>query len=268
MYPKLFEIGPVPIYSYGLFLGLTFIIGSILFSRELKRNGYPEELGSVVIFISLICGIVGSKLFYVLEEWNFGQSKPLTSYLTKETLLSPSGLTFYGGLLLTIAVLIIYCRVKKIPVLKLFDMMAPSAALGYGIARIGCHLSGDGDYGTVVNGTPWEFIGYSYVNGMVPTKPGELVHPAPVYELVAAVLIFTFLWKIRKSLPVPGTLFGYYLMLSGIERLLVEMIRINPVVIAGLTQAQLISVGMIVVGGLLLLRNRKVGPDTIQTEAA
>jgi phosphatidylglycerol:prolipoprotein diacylglycerol transferase len=258
LYPKLFEIGPVPVYSYGLFLGLTFIVGSILFNRELKRNGYSENIGANMVFLCLIGGIIGSKLFYVLEEWNFSQTKPLSSFFTKEMLLSPSGLTFYGGLLLAIILVSIYSRSKKIPVLKMFDLMSPAAALGYGIARIGCHLSGDGDYGTVVNGTFWEFIGYSYANGTVPTKPGELVHPTSVYELVAAILIFTFLWRIRKDYAVPGIVFAYYLILSGIERFLIEFIRLNPIVVAGMSQAQLISLGMMITGILLLISRKKL----------
>jgi len=258
LFPKLFEIGPVPVYSYGLMLGVTFIVGSILFNRELKRNGYSESIGANLVFICLIGGILGSKLFYVIEEWNFSSTKPLSDFFTKEILLSPSGLTFYGGLLLAIVLVAIYCKSKKIPVLKMFDMMAPSAALGYGIARIGCHLSGDGDYGIEVNGTMWEFLGYSYANGTVPTKPGILVHPTSIYELVAAILIFAYLWRIRKDFAVPGIVFAYYLIFAGLERLLIEFIRLNPIVFAGLSQAQIISVGMIIAGTILLVSRKKL----------
>jgi phosphatidylglycerol:prolipoprotein diacylglycerol transferase len=267
LYPKLFEIGPVPVYSYGLFLGLTFIIASALFSRELKRSGYPETFGSTIVLLCLIGGIVGSKLFYILEEWNFGKAKPLSAYLTKDFLLSPSGLTFYGGLILSMLLVIIFCRMKKIPVLKLFDMMAPPAALGYGIARIGCHLSGDGDYGTIVNGTQWEFLGYSYLNGTVPTKPGELVHPTSIYELIIAILVFVILMKLQKRQPATGTVFAFYLILSGIARLLIEFIRLNPAVIWGLTQAQLISICMIILGVLILLKSRKLGIENEMVSA-
>ncbi len=252
MYPKLFEIGPVPVYSYGLMLGLAFLVGSALFSRELKRNGMDENIGVAVTFLALIGGIIGSKLFYILEEWNFGSGMPLSSYFTKDVLLSPSGLTFYGGLILAIVLMIVYCKIKKLSVLKMFDMMSPSAALGYGLARVGCHLSGDGDYGIPVNGTFWEFLGYSYVNGTVPTKEGVLVHPTSIYEFIAAILIFLFLWHNRARYKTPGIIFAYYLILSGIERLLIEIIRLNPRVAFGLSQAQIISVGMIIFGVILL----------------
>lgn len=252
MYPKLFEIGPVPVYSYGLMLGLTFLVGSALFTRELKRNGMDENIGVTMTFLCLIGGIVGSKLFYILEEWNFGSGNSLSSYFSRDVLLSPSGLTFYGGLLMAIILVLIYCKIKNLSVLKIFDMMSPSAAIGYGLARIGCHLSGDGDYGIEVNGTFWEFLGYSYVNGTVPTKEGVLVHPTSIYEFIAAILIFTFLWSSRAKYKTPGIIFAYYLILSGIERLLIEIIRLNPRVAFGMSQAQIISAGMIIFGIMLL----------------
>ncbi|MBS1517685.1 MAG: prolipoprotein diacylglyceryl transferase [Bacteroidetes bacterium] len=256
MYPKLFEIGPVPIYSYGLMLGIAFLVGSSLLTKELRRNGMDENMGVMITFLSLIGGIVGSKLFYIIEEWNFGSGEPLSSFFTVSTIFSPSGLTFYGGLILAIVLVLIYCKVKDIPVLKLFDMMSPSAAIGYSIARIGCHLSGDGDYGIPVNGTFWEFLGYSYSKGTVPTHEGVLVHPTPVYETVVTFFIFLFLWRNRAKYKTSGIIFAYFLILSGIERFLVEIIRLNPRIIFGLSQAQIISVIMII-GGLYLLKIKK-----------
>jgi phosphatidylglycerol---prolipoprotein diacylglyceryl transferase len=266
MYPKLFEIGAVPVYSYGLMLGITFLVGSALFTRELKRTGMDENIGVTITFLCLIGGIVGSKLFYILEEWNFGTGNPLSTYFSKDILFSPSGLTFYGGLILAIILVIIYCKIKGLSVLKIFDMMSPSAAIGYGLARVGCHLSGDGDYGIPVNGTFWEFLGYSYSNGTVPTKPGVLVHPTPIYEFVAAILIFAFLWSNRTKYKTPGIIFAYYLILSGIERLLVEIIRLNPRVAFGMSQAQIISAGMIIFGVMLLYSrlNKEKNIDMIQ----
>lgn len=255
MYPKLFEIGPVPVYSYGLMLGIAFLTASALFSRELKRNGMDENIGVMITFLSLIGGLVGSKIFYILEEWNFGSSKPLSTFFTTDVLFSPSGLTFYGGLFLAIILIIIYCRTKKLSILKIFDMLSPATAIAYGIARIGCHLSGDGDYGIPVNGTFWEFIGYSYLNGTVPTHEGVYVHPTPIYEFIASLLIFIFLWKRREIYKTSGIIFAYYLILTGIARLLVEIIRLNPIVAIGLSQAQIISLIMIF-GGIYLLFNK------------
>lgn len=252
MFPKLFEIGGIPVYSYGLMLGITFLVGSSLFTRELKRNDFDENIGVTITFLCLIGGLIGSKIFYILEEWNFGSNKPLGNYITSDVLFSPSGLTFYGGLILAVIMVIIYCRIKGLSVLKIFDLMSPSAAIGYGIARVGCHLSGDGDYGIPVNGTFWEFIGYSYSKGTVPTHEGVFVHPTPVYEFVISLFIFMYLWKNRTRYKTSGIIFAYYLILSGIERLLIEFIRLNPKVTLGLSQAQIISIIMIF-GGIYLL---------------
>ena len=263
MYPKLFEIGPVPVYSYGLMLGITFLVASALFTRELRRNGMDENIGVTITFLCLIGGIVGSKLFYVIEEWNFGSGLPLSSYFTKDVLLSPSGLTFYGGLILATILVIIYCRSRKLSVFKIFDLMVPGAAIGYGLARIGCHLSGDGDYGIPVNGTMWEFLGYSYVNGTVPTKEGVLVHPTSIYEFVLAIFIFLFLWHNRTKYKTSGIIFAYYLILSGIERLFIEMIRLNPRIAFGFSQAQIISIIMIVIGTFLLYSKLNIEKKTL-----
>jgi phosphatidylglycerol---prolipoprotein diacylglyceryl transferase len=258
MYPKLFEIGPLSVYSYGLMLGIAFIVGSWLFGKELKRNKYDENIGVMITFLSLIGGIVGAKLFFIIEEWNFGKGSSFSNLFTSQVIFSASGLTFYGGLILAIVFIFIYCRYKKVSILRIFDFMSPAAILGYGIARIGCHLSGDGDYGVPVNGTFWEFLGYSYEKGTVPTAPGVLVHPAPLYETAAAVLIFIFLWRYRKKVYFIGQLFAYYLILSGTERLLIEMIRINPRIIFGLSQAQIISVITIIAGIVILALKNKL----------
>lgn len=266
MYPKLFEIGPIPVYSYGLMLGIAFLIGSTLFSKELKRMKIEENIGVVITFIAIICGIVGSKLFYIIEEWNFGKGNSLSYYLTADNLFSPAGLTFYGGVILSILVIYLYCRKKKVSLLKIFDAMAPGATIGYALARIGCHLSGDGCYGIDVNGTFWEFLGYSYLKGIVPTKVGELVHPTPLYELTFGVIAFFFLWGIRKKMKYNGQLFYIYLILTGIPRFFVEFIRLNPRIIFGLSQAQIISILLILFGSVMLIINRNKKTEQLKVE--
>jgi phosphatidylglycerol:prolipoprotein diacylglycerol transferase len=244
-------------------LGVTFLVASALFTRELRRSGMDENIGVTVTLLCLIGGIVGSKFFYILEEWNFGSGGSLSSYFTKDVLLSPSGLTFYGGLILAILLVMIYCKIKSLSILKMFDLMCPGAAIGYGLARIGCHLSGDGDYGIAVNGTFWEFLGYSYANGTVPTKEGVLVHPTSIYEFLAAVLIFLFLWQNRSRYKTSGIIFAYYLILSGIERFFIEMIRINPRIAFGLSQAQVISIIMIIAGVIILYTRLNLEKKTL-----
>lgn len=267
MYPKLFQIGPIPVYSYGLMLGIAFLVGSTLFSKELKRYKIEESIGVTITFLAIIGGLVGSKIFYIIEEWNFGVgSKTLSSFFTADTLFSPSGLTFYGGVILSIFFIWIYCKRKNVSLMQVLDSMSPAAAVAYGIARIGCHLSGDGCYGVDVNGTFWQFIGCSYSKGIVPTDkfPGELALPTPLIETAASIIIFIVLWKMRTHIKYFGQLFYYYLIFSGAERFLIEIVRLNPRIIFGFSQAQLISLAMIVLGVVMLFIKRK-NVSNIQT---
>ncbi|MCI0450375.1 MAG: prolipoprotein diacylglyceryl transferase [Chlorobi bacterium] len=266
MIPKLFEIGPVPVYSYGLMLGISFIVASWLLSREFKRKKMDENAAINITFIALVGGVVGSKLLYVVEEWSSISSMPASRIFSADGLFSPAGLTWYGGFILATVIIYFYARSKRIPFLRVCDATAPSLAIGYGIARIGCHLSGDGDYGFPVSEfmswVPW---GTDYSKGTLPPSvafrgtdiaqkfggvvpDNTLCHPTPMYELVFAIIIFWLLWRKRASFKADGKLFGLYLILSGIARLLVEFIRLNPKIIAGLSEAQVISIPLILLG--------------------
>jgi phosphatidylglycerol:prolipoprotein diacylglycerol transferase len=266
MIPKLFEIGPIPVYSYGLMLGLSFIIASWLLSKEFKRKKIDENVAINITFIALIGGVIGSKLLYIIEEWSTIMGMPTSKIFSTDGLFSPAGLTWYGGFILATGLIYLYVRSKKIPFLKVCDATAPSLAIGYGIARIGCHLSGDGDYGLPVSEfmswVPW---GTDYSKGTLPpsvafrgsdvsNKFGGVVpdttlcHPTPMYELLFAIIIFAFLWQKRKSFKNDGKLFGLYLILTGVARFLVEFIRLNPKLIGMFSEAQVISLVLIVLG--------------------
>jgi phosphatidylglycerol:prolipoprotein diacylglycerol transferase len=253
MYPEILKLGPISIYSYGLMLGIAFITASYLFTLELKRLNMNVNIASEVTMIALICGIIGAKLFHILEYWGEFIDNPMMAF-------SPAGLTFYGGFLLATLAIFIYIKRKKVSFLKIADLNSPGLALAYGIARIGCHLSGDGDYGIISN-LPWA---YSYAKGTVPTPPGITVHPTPVYELIAGILIFVFLWSRRKKYKVNGKLFAVYLILISVSRFMVETIRINPRIIFGFSEAQLISVFLFVIGATaLIFLKEKVQTTTI-----
>ncbi|KXK56816.1 MAG: prolipoprotein diacylglyceryl transferase [Chlorobi bacterium] len=266
MYPELFSIGPITVHSFGLMMGIAFIVANYFFAKEIVRRGLPEEVAGNVTLLALVAGIVGAKLFSVFENFGAFLADPFGE------LFSAAGLTFYGGLLLAIVSIWVYLRRKKIPFIRVADAAAPTLILAYGIGRIGCQLAGDGDYGIPTN-IPWAM---TYPNGTVSTLsaknaqlaelyqtifPGQPVpvdipvHPAPVYETLAASAIFAFLWGIRKRPMAVGQMFAIYLILAGIERLLVEFIRLNDLY-AGLSQAQWISVGMIAVGSIMIYRNR------------
>lgn len=269
MYPDLFSIGPFTIHSFGLMMGIGFIIASFVLTKELRRKNIDPNMGSTITLIAVIFGVVGSKMLFLIESWSDFIRAPISMTF------SPGGLTWYGGFLLATFVIMLYVRNKKIPFLKICDAAAPALMIGYGVARIGCHLAGDGDYGTPTN-LPWAAV-YSKgtyppsaafrdfpdivkqygVNGVVPdTIP---VHPTPIYEFLMAVVLFIILWKMRKHITQNGVLFMWYLIFAGSARFLVEFLRLNPRLLFGLSEAQLISIVIIGLGifGLQHLLQKK-----------
>lgn len=259
MYPELFKIGPFTVYSYGLMLGVGFITASVILGRELKRKGMDASMGNTITLLAIVFGVVGSKILFVLENWD--------SFLrTPSLIVSPGGLTWYGGFFLATVAIWLFTRKRKTPFLSICDAAAPGLMLGYGIARIGCHLAGDGDYGMPTD-LPWaavysngtyppsvafqgfpEVVQKYGVNGVVPdTLP---VHPTPIYEFLTALGGFAILMSLRKKNWPNGALFMVYLVIAGIARFLVEFIRINPRIFAGLSEAQLISV-LLIAGGFI-----------------
>lgn len=253
MYPELLKIGPITVYSYGLMLGIAFLVANQLLAKEVKRQGKDPSLATNVTMLALVGGIVGAKLFHVLENWSDFLRDPIGM------VFSSGGLTFYGGLIVAILLVYIYTRKKKLPMLRLADMVAPALALAYGIGRIGCQLAGDGDYG-IPTDLPWAM---SYENGTVPTAfvldqaghrvPTEWVHPTPLYEFLTAAIIFTILFLRRKRPLAAGNQFGLFLILHSTSRFLVEFIRVNPRFLS-LSEAQWISIGLIAWGVYLLVR--------------
>lgn len=256
MMPRLFSIGPFTVYSYGLMLGIAFIVGSYFLSKSLEKKGIDPNIGTEVTLLAIIFGIVGAKMFSLFENWDAFLAHPIAE------IFSPGGLTFYGGFLLAVLAIFIYMKRKKIRFLDMADAAAPSLALSYGIGRIGCHLAGDGDYG-IPTSLPW---GVDYSNGV--SKPSEVfmgssiaekfpngivpnntpLHPTPLYEFFLGLIIFMILWNLRKKPWPAGKLFMVYLVLAGSARFLVEFIRLNPSLLFGLSEAQLISIGLIIAG--------------------
>ena len=256
MYPELLKLGPLTVYSYGFMLALSFIVSSYLLTKEVERKGLEANIASEVTLLAIIFGIAGSKLFHLFENWGDFLADPFGM------IFSAGGLTFYGGLILAIVAIMILLKQKKIPFLYIADAASPSLALAYGIGRIGCHLAGDGDYG-IPTSLPW---GVNYENGIVKPSlmfqgseiaknfPGGIVpnntplHPTPMYEFFVGLIIFFILWQLRKKEYKMGILFMIYLIFSGIARFFVEFIRLNPLLLFGLSEAQLISLGLIIVG--------------------
>ena len=257
MCPRLFQIGPFTVYGYGLMLALGFIVGSYLLVSEFKRRKLDPNIANNITLIGLVAGVAGSKILYLIENWSSFILDPIGMTF------NPGGLTYYGGFILAAFSIYMYGNKKGIKFFTIADAIAPGLILGYGIARIGCHLAGDGDYGFPTT-LPW---GTNYSNGTYPPSvafqdfpeitskfPGGIVpnnipcHPTPVYEFILCALICWFLWSIRKKTTPIGKLFMVYLMLAGIERFVIEFLRPNPRIIFGLSEAQLISLVLIALG--------------------
>jgi len=241
VFPEL-DLGPLTLQTFGICFAVGFLASGALIARRLSEIGKPVDWAYEIAFVALVGGLVGARLDYIVE--NYERSDGLL-----DNVFSGSGLVWYGGLLGGAVGVLLWAHRRGFLERRLLDLSAPSLALGNAIGRLGCQLSGDGDYGRATD-LPW---GMAYPEGTVRTL--EEVHPTPVYETVALGLVALLLWSLRDRVR-PGALFSLYLVLSGAERLLVEFVRRNEDVLVGLTQAQLISVAMIAAGAASLMRMR------------
>ena len=234
MYPEI-HLGPVTIQTFGLMFALAFLAAGALVGRRLKEIGKPVDWAYEMGFAALIGGVVGSRIYFIVQNYETVKHDLFGS------LFSGSGLVWYGGAIGGALAVLLWAWYRGFISLSLLDLAAPALAIGYAIGRVGCQLSGDGDYGKPWNG-PWAM---SYPNGTVPTD--RTVHPAPVYETLAMGLGAWILWQLRDRFRA-GVLFAVYLVYAGAERFLVEFIRRNDHVALGLTAPQLESIGIMAVG--------------------
>ena len=250
MYPVLFRIGDVVISSYSVMVLLAFLVGYWLGGAELRRKGLNGNLADLLLIPCVLGGIGGAKVLFLVQNVTLSEilSDPLR-YLS-------SGLTFYGGLIGALILIGLVVWWRKVSYWAVTDSIAPGLVLAYGIGRIGCLLVGD-DYGIPSN-LPWAM---AFPQGAPPTT--ERVHPAQVYDTLLMIGLFLFLWKIRKKERPNGWLSSVMFILLGIERFFIEFIRnTSPSFIPGLSQAQLISVGIIILGVLKLIQLRAAAKAT------
>ena len=247
MQPEIDVLG-LPIKTFGLMFGLAFIASGLILARRLKELGKSPDWSYEMIFAALVGGVVGSRLWWAAEHMDEVREDFVGA------MFGGSGLTWYGGLLGGALAVCLYAKRRDLLGVGLLDLCAPALAVGYAVGRVGCQLSGDGDYGEPWDG-PWAM---AYPDGVVPTE--EEVHPTPVYETLAMGLAGFVLWQWRDRFA-PGRLFALYLVLAGLERLLVEFVRRNDPALAGLTVAQLVSLGMIAAGAAWLMRTRGAQPQ-------
>jgi phosphatidylglycerol---prolipoprotein diacylglyceryl transferase len=233
--------------TFGLMLGVAFIVCGWLTARYLKEIGKPVDWAYEFIFAAIVGGLVGSRLWWVVENWDE------TSDDLFGSLFTGAGLVFYGGAIGGAIAVLFWSWRKGWLEARTFAMGAAPLAAGYAIGRIGCQLAGDGDYGIPWDG-PWAM---AYPNGTVPTDVP--VHPTPVYETIVMGIVTVVLWRLRHRLR-PGNLFALWAVLAGLERFLIEFIRRNDEVVAGLTQPQLISLAMVLLGGAWIATHRGPAP--------
>jgi phosphatidylglycerol---prolipoprotein diacylglyceryl transferase len=236
------HIGALDLKTFGICFATGFLASGLIIGRRFRELGKPADWTYEMVFAALIGGLVGSRLDYVLQNWDKVSDDLLGN------VFSGSGLVWYGGVAGAAIGVLIWAWRRRWVGLPLLDFAAVPIALGYAIGRIGCQLSGDGDYG-IHSTLPWAM---SYPDGTVPTT--DTVHPTPVYETLAMGVIALVLWRLRDRLR-PGLVFALWLVLSGLERLLVEFIRRNEPVALGLTLPQLISLVMIAAGSVWLARS-------------
>lgn len=233
------HIGPLHIPTFGLMLWLAAVAAAILVDRGFRRARISADAVGIVA-ITVVAGIVGAKVWHVLDTPQEFRE------IGWRVLWDSAGFAWYGGLVFGISALVLQGWRAKIGGLRMLDFAAPAAAVGYGIGRIGCFLSGDGCYG-IQTTLPFP-LGMSFPHGIVATPPGVRVLPTPLFELGAGLLIGWYLWhRAGKRHPV-GLITGQYLVLSGLARFLVEFVRRNPKVMLGFSNAQLASLGAAVVG--------------------
>jgi phosphatidylglycerol---prolipoprotein diacylglyceryl transferase len=258
MIPVLFHIGPLTVYSYGLMMALGFLAADWVVTLECRRRSLPADYASSMIVWAAIAGIAASRLLDIFNNFSGYMADP------KSMIFSGSGFVWYGGMIGGIAAVYLVSRRYKIPFLQTADMAAPALAIGQAIGRLGCLTSGDGDWG-LPSTLPWAMSfpkaivgwnsdtvlklgpGGTLVSGYF---PGVRVHPTPIYESILYTGVFLLLWSLRKKGLADGRLLYLYLMLAGLARFMVEFLRINPRVFAGLSEAQVIAIGMMIVGGI------------------
>jgi phosphatidylglycerol:prolipoprotein diacylglycerol transferase len=228
------EIGPIK--TFGVMFALAFLACGAMAARRFKELGKPIDWAYEVVFAALLGGLIGARAYYLVQHPDeFGFSG----------VFAGSGLVFWGGALGGAVGVLIWAWWRGFLNGYLLDMGGIGLAIGYAIGRIGCQLSGDGDYGSRSD-LPWAM---AYPDGTVPTT--ERVHPTPIYETLTMGLVAWLLWRWRDRFA-PGVIFALWLLAAGVERFLVEFVRRNNEAALGLTAAQLEAAGAFILGAVVL----------------
>lgn len=277
MYPVLFRLpewlpflGGEPITSFGFMMLAAFLTATFLQRSEMEREGLDPAYAWDILFMAVLGGLLGAKLYYVLLHLDWTLRDPAGM------IFSRGGMVWYGGFLGGTALVIWQIRKLGLPLAKMADLTAPALALAYAVGRGGCLLVGD-DYGRPTD----SWVGMTFPRGTPPTRVDAMeqtfgiqvdpalvqeygqvvpVHPTQIYEIVLSMLIFVGLWRMRRHPHRAGWLFMLWMALAGLERFLVEIVRVKDDRFFGpLSLAQLISLGLVAVGtwGVVRLWERR-----------
>ncbi|WP_412063316.1 prolipoprotein diacylglyceryl transferase [Rubrivirga sp. IMCC45206] len=317
MYPRISDITrdlfgfefPIPMYSFGLMVAIAILVATAMTRIEVDRRYALGWMASVkakvkdakgrervastspsallwnMALMAGCFGVLGAKLFHILDYWDEFTADPVGMFF------SGSGLTVYGGILLGSVAILWYAKRKGVHRAHLADATAPGLMLAYGIGRIGCYLSGDGDWGvcsSLANKPGWipgflwsETFPNNFMGGVDPvvfnaTQRGAEcllenptgVYPTMLYEFAMAGVLAAILWALRKNPFQAGWLISLYGVFAGLQRFTIEFIRVNPEAAFGLPQSQLISLGFIAAGLVGLALTSKRRDDTRESAPA
>ena len=241
MYPVLFRIGDFEVTSFGVLVAIGSLVGLWMFRRELRLSGLPDE-GVDAAVAGIIGGLAGAKLLWVLEH--------LGEESVGDLLLSRGGMSWFGGFAGGVLAGLMVMHRKRLPKVQVLAAATPALAVGHAIGRIGCFLVGD-DYGRPTN-LPW---GIAFPEGLPPTAVP--VHPTQLYEAAALVPLVILLMRWRRGGRPARFVLGADLVLAGVIRFAIEFLRVNERVLGALSVAHVASIGVMVIGGALLLDNRR-----------
>ena len=241
------HIGSLTFYTFGLIVGFAIVLGYLTFGRYFVLHHIPVDM-PVSATIVVAAALIGAKLDDAALTDILGRHGHL--FVGSFFYIASAGYTYLGSILMAIATFAVIVRINRLPFLRSFDSMF-CVGLSYAVGRVGCFMAGDGDYGIPSN-LPWAM---SFPHGLVPTS--VRVHPTMLYQTAFELTLFVVLWRIsnpRRTPPLPpGTMFGLYLVFSGLGRFLVEFLSLNPILAFGFKEAQLVSLAFIAAGTALLL---------------
>jgi phosphatidylglycerol:prolipoprotein diacylglycerol transferase len=250
--PNLFTIGPFTAAWHGLLTGLSVLVGVLITVSLTKRKGFSEELVYGVALVAIPGGIIGARLFHVLDHAEYYLANPGEAFIPSGG-LAFFGLSFYGAVVGGMVAGIAYARFKKIAVFPFLDAVAPAILVAHIIGRVGCLINGDA-YGSATD-LPW---------GIVYTNPGAFAplnvasHPFPIYEIVLNLAILGILWRLWKRELPDGMIFLTYASIYAVGRFFLTFVRDDPVIFMGLREAHLISIAWLIIAiPLMIYLNRR-----------